>query len=111
MEESATTRELKSAVEEARRVGLRSWKSRKCARWLVPNWPSKPSAVCSRAGVAMMPALLIRMLSFWLLDRKSLAQARTLARELRSRVRSSTRPGERMSARAAEPLAGLRTQQ
>lgn len=44
-------RELKERVDEERRVGRRSWKSRKCARWLVPNWISNPSSVFPSGGL------------------------------------------------------------
>ena len=33
-----------------------------CPRWLTPSWYSKPSAVSSRVGSAMTPALLRRTL-------------------------------------------------
>ena len=103
-----TTRELKVGVAEARRVGLRSWKSRKCARWLVPNWVSKPSAVLPSGG-AMTPALLMRMFRVLLFFLKFSAAERTLSRELRSIIKSSTCPGFRTSDRAACPLAASRT--
>ncbi len=107
-EERQTTRELKLGVEEARRVGLRSWKRRKCARWLVPNCVSKSSAVLP-SGVAMTPALLMRMFRVRLFFWNSSAAERTLAREFRSIFRSSTCPGFKMSDRAACPLAMSRT--
>ena len=44
-EETLMTRELKSGVEDAVRVGRRRDVRRKCARWLVANTVSKPSIV------------------------------------------------------------------
>ena len=70
------TRELNAGVEESRRRGLSSWKRRKWARWLVPNWASKPSAVSVRVGRAIIPALLMRMLRLLLFDLNSLAASR-----------------------------------
>ena len=83
-------REGSSEVADARRFGLRRLKRRKCARWLVPNWISKPSAV-RPSGQAMTPALAMKILSILDLERKSAAQARTLSRELRSSDRRWTR--------------------
>jgi hypothetical protein len=94
----------KEGVEEVSRAGLSRWNRRKCARWLVPNWVSKPSAVVPSV-VLMTPALLIRMLSFPALAwSKEVEKVRTESSELRSRCRRSTLPGERIYASASRPL-------
>ena len=74
----------------------------------MPNWVSKPSTV-RPCGVAITPALVTRIFKVLLFWRKVCAAARTLSRELRSKLRSSTRPGSRMSDRADSPLAVSRT--
>ena len=61
-----TTRELKEGVLEARNVGSKSWKKRKCPRWLVPNWVSNPSTVVPSGGFRM-PIKDYRM-SHWTSD-------------------------------------------
>jgi len=108
-----TTRLLKEGVLGLMRVSIKRLKSRKCARWLVPNWVSKPSVVRVRVGMAMTPALQMRTLRprALLRSRNSFAPARTLARELRSMRRSSTRLGSRMSERAVLPRSRSRTVQ
>ena len=108
-DETHTTREAKGGVAEASRVGLSSWKSRKCARWLVPSCASKPSAVRVRSGKPMMPALLMRMCSLEDCWRKASAHERTDWRELRSSWRRETRPSSRMSPRTVRPLLRSRT--
>ena len=89
-------------------MGLRSWKSRKWARWLVPNCVSKPSAVLP-SGVAMTPALFMRILSVLLFFLNSSAAECMLSKEFKSIFKSSTCPGFRMSDKAACPLAVSRT--
>lgn len=65
-------------------MALRSWKNRKCPKWLVPMTISKPSAVKRFPGVSVTPALLTSTLSLSLLERKSAAADLTLDRSLRS---------------------------
>src|SRR5881409_3479699 len=77
--------------------------SAKCPRWLVPICNSKPSFV-RVSGVAMTPALLIRMSRS---PCQESASSRTDARSARSRRRTSTVPG--MPAAARSPLAVSRT--
>src|SRR6266511_1777911 len=57
-DDSETTR----AVPAARSEGSSPVVKAKCPRWLVPNCDSKPSSV-RLSGVAMIPALLIKMCS------------------------------------------------
>ena len=52
--ERRTTLELKEGVEDASSAGFKSWNSRKCPTWLVPNCVSNPSSV-RPSGVAMTP--------------------------------------------------------
>lgn len=74
----------------------------------MPNCVSKPSAVWP-GGVAITPALVMRMLRVLLLAvRNSWAKDRTEVREVRSRWRRSTWPGERMEERAVRALGRLR---
>jgi hypothetical protein len=62
----------------------------------------KPSIVFMRVGTLITPALQIKMLSLpRLFSRNSSAHERTLARDVRSRWRSSTWPGKRISDRAS----------
>lgn len=56
VDDTAMAREWKDGAEEARSIGFRSWKRRKCATWLVPNWVWKPSFV-RPLGVCRTPAL------------------------------------------------------
>jgi len=103
VDDTAMTREWKSGVEEASKIGFRRWKSRKWDTWFVPHCVSNPSAVLP-LGVWRTPALLIRMSSLFVLFLSSATQARTLARDERSRWRSSTDPGSRIEDRAAFPF-------
>ena len=82
VDETEMTLEGRSGVAPTRRAGLSSWNSKKWPRWLVPNCDSKPSAVLP-LGVAIMPALLIRMFNFDVWDRKSAAPFRMEAKESR----------------------------
>jgi hypothetical protein len=67
-------------------ASLRSRKSRKCARWFVPNCVSKPSSVRPR-GVAMTPALVIRILTFPpLFSKMVLAPSRTDFNDTKSMI-------------------------
>lgn len=99
------TRELKDAVEAARRVGLRRLKRRKWPRWLVPNCISKPSTVVLPGlGMAMTPALQMRIANSFSFFRNSCALFRTEAREERSCSMRKTRSEVRMSPRASRAL-------
>jgi len=100
-------REGRDGVEDSRRVGLRRLNRRKWERWLVPSWISKPSAV-RPSGQAMTPALAMKMLRVFDWDRKVLAQARTLSRELRSSSRRWTRSDATSSGIAVFALARSR---
>ncbi len=76
-------------------------------RWLTPNCISKPSAV-RRSGIAMRPALLMRMSTAGWASAMAAAPARTESSEARSiSTISSDAAGwdVRMSSRAARALA------
>ena len=63
----------------------------------MPNWDSNPSAVLTSVGVAMMPALLMRMFSVDVWERTDFAADLTLSRELRSMSTRTTWSGLRIS--------------
>lgn len=99
-DETLITRELNSGVEDLSIVGLRRLKRRKCERWFVPNWDSKPSFVNDQ-GAAIMPALLTITFSLSVFERRVVAAARTLSSDDRSSSRSSTRPDSRYDLQAS----------
>ena len=101
-----TTRGRTASPALARNSGNSSAVSRKCARWFVPNWSSKPSAVRVSGG-NITPALLTSTSRRSRSARKSAANVRTDARSARSTTATSARAPDTSSRNRASAASSL----